>query len=370
MRSTNVSHKLIGGYLAKNVYCDDGRLLLGKNVKLTPSLIDKLIDNDVYIVYINDQLSDGIEINSVISEEKMNHCVRKVKEVLQNIASKDEKGVQTMIREEDLNMVSDIIKDLIDALEDSENTLYTVVDLMGADMYTYKHSVNVAVLSILTCRSLGYDYNLTKHVAMGALLHDIGKSAVKDNLIQKVERLTDDELKEVHNHAVYGYNMIKDEIGLSGYSKQIVRLHHEKRDGSGYPLGLSETEIPDFVRIVTICDMFDAMTASRVYKRKMPVYEVLDILMAESVYRLDAAILQMFTKNICVFPPGSGVSLTDGRLGLVVEYNVFNPTRPKIRVFEDEEGNFKVQHLDLSEHRTVFIEKTIETDIIQEHYKL
>lgn len=370
MRSVIVSHDLIDYDVAKNVYCDDGRLLLGKNVQLTVSLIDKLIDNGVFVIYIEDVLSEGIEASGIIDEEQMNHCVRKIKDVMMKIAVDDDKGIKTMIREKDLETVSMIIKELIQSLEDSANALYTVIDLMGADMYTYKHSVNVAVLSIITCRSLGYDYELTKHIAMGALLHDIGKTSVKDNLIQKVEPLTKSELKEVHNHVVYGYDLIKDEISLSGYTKQIVRLHHEKRDGSGYPLGLEETEIPDFVRIVTICDMFDAMTASRVYKGKMPVYEVLEKLMAESVYRLDPVLLQMFTKNICVYPPGSGICLRDGRVGIVVAYNKYNPTRPKIRLFEDEEGVLKVHQIDLTEIRTLFIEKSIDTNVIHERYKL
>jgi putative nucleotidyltransferase with HDIG domain len=370
MRSSNVSHKIIGKYLAKDVFCNSGRLLLGRSVELSASLIDKLIDNDIYFVYIDDEMSEGIEIKGMISDEQMLHCVRTVKQVLKNVTKKSESGVNFMIREQDIDTVSDIIKSLIEALEDSESTLYTVVDLMGSDMYTYKHSVNVAVLSILTCRSLGYDYPLIKNIAMGALLHDIGKSAVKDNLIQKKEDLSKGELKEVHHHVVYGYDMIKDELSLSGYTKQIIRLHHEKRDGSGYPLGLHEAEIPDFVRIVTICDMFDAMCSSRVYRESMPVYEVLEILMAESIYRLDPVILQMFTKNICVYPPGSGVQLRDGRYGLVISYDTYAPTRPEIRVFEDEFGERKVHQIDLNEHRTLFVEKSISTDVIQEHYNL
>ncbi|WP_240839826.1 HD-GYP domain-containing protein [Acidaminobacter sp. JC074] len=369
MRVVNVSHKLHNKYLAKDVYDNEGRLLLGRNVQLTPSLIDKLIESDVFIVYIEDQLSEGIEVKNVISDEQMIHSVRSVKHIMNNITKQDS-GVPTMIREEDLALVGDIIKELIEALEENEGALYTVVELLGADMYTYKHCVNVAVLSILTCKSLSYDYELTKHIAMGALLHDIGKAAVKDNLIQKIEPLTDQEMKEVHNHVIYGYDAIKDDISLSGYTKQIVRLHHEKRDGSGYPLGLKETEIPDFVRIVTICDMFDAMSSTRAYKKSMPVYEVLDILMAESVFKLDPVILQMFTKNICVYPPGSGVKLDDGRFGLVVNYNKFSPTRPEIRVFEDNLGNMNVSHIDLQEERTLFIEKTVATEIIKEHYKL
>lgn len=369
MRIANVSHKLIGQYIAKEVFDSVGRLLLGKNVKLTVSLIDKLVDQEIYMVYIDDKMSEGIQVDGIISDEQMIHSVRTIKNIMTNCL-KPKPGMPTMIMEKDLVTVGNVISDLIETLENNPGALYTVVDLMGADMYTYKHSVNVAILSILTCRSLGYDYEITKHIAMGALMHDIGKSKVKDNLIQKTERLTPEELEEVYNHVNYGYDMVKDELSLSGYTKQIVRLHHEKRDGSGYPLGLKETEIPDFVRIVTICDMFDAMTSSRVYKKAMPVYEVLDILMAESIYRLDPVILQMFVKNICVYPPGSGIKLKDGRFGLVVEYNTFSPTRPKVRLFEDTHGNTSVHHVDLEHHRTLFIEKTVPTDLIQEHYKL
>lgn len=370
MRLVSVDENIIHLKLGKDVYNENGKLLLGKGVLLTESLIDKLLESEVYTVVVSDEMSDGIEIKSLIDDTKMIAAVSTVKGVLNRMARRQEKGVSLMVPEEEVEMVGNIIKDLIEHLEECQDTLYTVVELMGADMYTYQHSVNVAVLSVLTCRSLGYDYSTTKHIAMGALLHDIGKSAVKNNLIQKSEQLNEDEMKEVYNHVIYGYDMVRDVISLSGYTKQIVRLHHEKRDGSGYPLGLKETDIPDFVRIVTICDMFDAMTSSRVYRKGMPAYKAIEILHADSVYKLDPVILTMFLKNICVYPPGSGVVLSDGRAGLVVTYNKFNPTRPVLRLFEDEQGHTGIHHMDLEEVRTLFIEDTIETQEIRKRYKL
>lgn len=370
MRSTNVTYQLIDSYLGKDVFDEYGNLLLGKNVKLTASLIDKLIDSEIYFVYIEDEFSKGIKVEGILSQKQMIHSVQQVKRVLLKVTEPSKKGVQKMIRDEDIHLVEDLVKELIKLLEDSEKTLFTVVDLMSADMYTYQHSVNVAILSILTCRSLGYDYTLTKHIAMGALLHDVGKALVKDNLIQKKETLSDSEMCEVKSHVNYGYNLIKEDISLSGYTKQIIRLHHEKRDGSGYPLGMKETEIPDFVRIVTICDMFDAMTSNRIYRKKMPVYMVLDILLAETVYRLDPVIYQMFIKNICIYPPGTGVRLDDGRLAIIEKYNKFSPTRPIIRLFEDETGDRKQHSVDLTNNRVLFIKDTIETEYLKEHYNL
>lgn len=370
MRLVSVDENIIHLKLGKDVYNEKGKLLLGKGILLTESLIDKLLESEVYTVVVSDDMSEGIEMKNLIDDTKMIAAVSTVKGVLNRMARRQEKGVSLMVPEEEVEMVGNIIKDLIEHLEECQDTLYTVVELMGADMYTYQHSVNVAVLSILTCRSLGYDYQTTKHIAMGALLHDIGKSAVKDNLIQKSEPLNEIELKEVYNHVIYGYEMVRDVLSLSGYTKQIVRLHHEKRDGSGYPLRLKETDIPDFVRIVTICDMFDAMTSSRVYRKGMPAYKAIEILHADSVYKLDPVILTMFLKNICVYPPGSGVVLSDGRAGLVVSYNKYNPTRPVLRLFEDETGQTGIHHMDLEEVRTLFIEDTIETQEIRNRYKL
>jgi copper chaperone CopZ len=125
MRTSNVSHKLIGKHLAKDVFCNLGRLLLGKNVSLTASLIDKLIDNDIYFVYIDDEMSKGVEITGLIRDEQMLHCVKTVKNVLNNVMKKNESGVSLMIREQDIDAVSNVIKSLIEALEDSESTLYT-----------------------------------------------------------------------------------------------------------------------------------------------------------------------------------------------------------------------------------------------------
>lgn len=370
MRLASVSEDLIEYKLGNDVYNDLGSLLLGKGVVLTSTFIEKLIDHDIFTVLIDDPFSEGIEPKSLVGDEQMIVSVNAIKGILTKMSGKKKLGISAMILESDIEVVDNVIKDLMDHLDNCQETLYTVINLMGADMYTYKHCVNVSVLTILTCRSLGYDYELTKHIALGALLHDIGKSAVEDQLIQKSEKLSESEQIEVFKHVEYGYEMIKNVLSLSGYTKQIVRLHHEKRDGSGYPLGLKETEIPDFVRIVTICDMFDAMTSDRIYRKAMPPYQAIEILMADSTYRLDPTILSLFLQNICIYPPGTGVVLSDQRKGLVTSYNKYNPTRPNVRVFENEMGQLEVGNVDLEANRVLFIEASIDTKIIVDFYNL
>jgi putative nucleotidyltransferase with HDIG domain len=139
---------------------------------------------------------------------------------------------------------------------------------MDSDNYTYHHSVNVAILSILTAKSMHYSESDIKTIALGALLHDIGKAQVAGGLVQKPGELSSTEKDEMKKHPEYGYQLIKNIPTLSYAVKQIVRLHHEKLDGSGYPLGLSGMEIPNYVRLITVCDMYDAMTADRIYRKK------------------------------------------------------------------------------------------------------
>lgn len=163
-------------------------------------------------------------------------------------------------------------------------------------------------------------------------------------------------------HSEFGFQIVDSIEKLSFTTKQIIRLHHEKLDGSGYPLGLKGIEIPEYVRIVTICDMFDAMSTNRVYRDKMSIYKVFDILNGESIYRIDTEIYKAVITNICVFPPGSGVILTDDRMGIVANYNRFNPTRPRVRVINTNSNLLKVEIVNLEKELKLFIKDKWDVD--------
>lgn len=368
MRVTEISRSLIGEKLGECIYSDTGHLLLSKGVLLNEVLIEKIIRNKILYVYIDDEISEGIEINSIIDEELMIQSIHIVKQILSH-AIKDNTRYnknKNMISEEDIQEARDVIINLIKALDIPDIEMYTIVELMGTDMYKYRHCVNVAILTILTCKSLDYNNKIIKKIALGALLHDIGKSIIGDIFTNKVEELSEEEIIKIHTHTQEGYDWIKHDITLSGYTKQTVRLHHEKLDGSGYPLQLKGDKIPDYIRVVTICDMFDAMTSDRSYKKRIPVYLALDALMFETVYKLDLRILKIFMENICVYPNGTGVRLSDGRFAIIAKYNNNYPRRPKIRVFNNSKDNtVNYENIDLMNYRTLFISETVDTEIIK-----
>jgi putative nucleotidyltransferase with HDIG domain len=358
MRLIDINTLKNGDRLGRSIYDDFGNMLLGKDVVLTPSLIEKVHKSNIYYVYISDHLSEGIEAEGILDDQTMIRSIQTVKSIMTNIFSKKNKNSSSsVIPLEEYQMVEDLIDHIIDELNEHPKMLYMVTELIGTDMYTYQHSVNVTVLSILTFKKLGYPLKQIKKLAMGALLHDIGKSQINNDLINKQEKLSDDEFMELKNHSIYGYEMVKDDCLLSPHAKSIIKLHHEKLDGTGYPSGLGHESIPEFVRVITICDMFDAMTTDRAYRKRMPIYKALELLMSDAVYKIDRDLYIKFIQNICVYPLGTGVKLSDHRIGIIKEYRRESPDRPVIRIPSDK----GYEEVDLLNELTIFIEET--TDI-------
>lgn len=350
----------IGQKLGRSIYGDSGNMLLGVGMNLTKSLIEKLKENLIYYVYIDDELSKGIEAKPMIEDRILIKTVKSIQEVMEtSLYENQAKGRSGVVPLKMYRKIMDTVQDLIHEIESNGDLLYTVSELMGTDMYTYRHCVNVTVLSILTAQTSGYTHEQVRNIAMGALLHDIGKIETPTELLNKNGDLNQEEMVEVMQHSANGYEVVRNDPVISSYAKQIIRLHHEKLDGSGYPLGLVGDEIPDFVQIVTIADMFDAMTSDRSYRMRMPVYKTLEVLMGEAVFRIRPKILSHFIENICIYPPGTSVKLTDGREGIVVDYRKKSPDRPIIRIIKDEKRD-DIYEIDLLRELTLFINGIVE----------
>lgn len=357
MRLAQVSHQLIGNQLTEPVFTEHGSMLLQKGTVVNNAIIEKLLSHNVNVVHVIDKTLKGIVHQPIIPKPQMAIAVQKVKDVFQDVLNQDHLGVKAVIPQEHFALVKEVVSMLLDIIEKSENILYSVVELIGIDSYTHRHNVNVAVLSILTAKAMGYKKHEMRDIALGALLHDIGKARINQEIIQKPSRLNDEERSLVEQHPVLGYKLIEHIESLPYLSKQIVYLHHEKLDGSGYPLGLKGIEIPEYVQIVTVCDMYDAMTTNRIYREKMPNYQALDILMAECIFKISAHILKKLVGTIQMFPPGTGVVLSDERVGIVASYKSYNPSRPRVRILNLDAivHHLDVVEVDLEKHQTLFI---------------
>lgn len=360
MQLAPVTPQLIGRQLKNPIFTEQGSLLIPQGAVLNRELLTRLQNHNIESVsiietFLGDE-TDTLEVLGV-SDELYQSAVRCVKDVFDEVLHTEALGVKAVIPPSQIELILSVADSLITLLEDNPDLLFAVVSLIEADAYTHRHNVNVAVLSMLTARSLGYQMTHVRDIALGALLHDIGKAKVAPEVLQKPDALSEAERVEVMAHPHLGYEILENCKALSYLSKQIIRLHHEKLDGSGYPLGLKSIEIPEYVQIVTVCDMYDAMTTNRIYRQRMPAYQAIDILLAECVYRISAKILTAMLRSIVLFPPGSGVVLSDGRVGVVSSYKSVNPSRPKVRILNFD-GDFIPSHIlevNLEEDATLFI---------------
>ena len=365
MISTKVSQEIIGSEIAKPIYSQHGTMLIKKGTVVNNDVISRLLSHNVDVVYLLNALSSNPS-QPIIPKKQMEKSVEAIKKVFDDVLNNEKLGVRMVIPKESVALVQEILDLILDTLENAEDILYSVEKLINSDDYTYRHNVNVAVLTILTAKALMYKNSDIQKIALGAMLHDIGKMRVREELIKKEGSLTDQERIEMEAHAELGYELVESVKSIPFLTKQIIRFHHEKLDGTGYPLGLKGIEIPEYVRIVTMCDMYDAITSDRVYRKKMPIYRALEILMTESVYKLDRNVYTALSSTIAIYPKGSGVILSDGRVGIVASYSHSNPTRPLVKIIKpfSSESEFDLETVDLTVERTIFINGTWDVEEI------
>lgn len=363
MLNSHIDGFELGQKTLEPIFTSDGHLLVNEGTIVSYDLVKKLKKHNIQQVKTLHDLALANQ-RPTVSKEQVEASICAVEMVFTDVLEGDQLTAQTSISEEHIHLVKEVVSKLMITLSTSTDLLYTVTELMNTDIDTYRHSVNVAILSILTAKSMGYVTCEIEEIALGALLHDIGKALVPGGLVTKTGKLTENEVFAMKEHPQLGFDMVKDLNFLPYAVKQIIRYHHEKLDGSGYPYGISGLRIPRYVRIVTLCDMYDAMTSNRSYRKRMPIYTALEILMKDAIYKLDPEVYRHMTSRICLYPTGLGVILSDDRIGIIHEYRHSNPTRPVIELveFSKVKGSVQTSLLDLQKEKTLFIVDTWHVD--------
>lgn len=233
-----------------------------------------------------------------------------------------------------------VVKDILD----DECVLHKLRILKEHDEYTHDHSINVAVLSFLLGFSKGYELEDLVTVVKGALLHDIGKTKVPLDILNKPGRLTSEEFETIKKHSVFGYNIIQDE-SLPELAKKIILYHHSRLDDSGYPKLTQGEPLHEAIQIVSLCDVFDALTGDRVYKPGMPKMAAYRIILSEMGEKLSTELLDCLIETICIFEVGDIVNLNTGEKSKVLAINTEKINRPLVEIIE---GDNQGKRIDLS----------------------
>ena len=346
MRLVSLDRLLPGSMLGVDVHvpgADDGPPLLRRGVALHDNYIGALRTKGVHSVWIDDDLSEGMIPGRILSPDTERTAVNAVNSALSDATEALSNG-----RGLSAEAVGDLetVAGLIAAeVHTTPNVGLHLADMLGADEYLLQHVVDVTALGTVLAGRLfrrngwidhlgqrridDIDPRLAK-IALGLLLHDIGKLAIPPAILNKPGKLDEAEWNEIRRHPQTGADMLGDNI--SPVIRAVVKQHHERWDGLGYPDGKAGDEIHQFARIAAVADVYDAVTADRPYRKAMAPHQGVKVIQEGEGTHFDPEVVEIFKKVVLPFPPGVEVELADGRMALVVEADHHNPFEPTVRV--------------------------------------
>ena len=243
-----------------------------------------------------------------------------------------------------------LVEEITQSVARHPNALISLARLKNADEYTYMHSVAVCALMIALARQLGLDEETIREAGLAGLFHDVGKVAIPDAILNKPGKLTDEEFAIVRGHPEAGSKFLMASPEVSEMALEVCLHHHEKMDGSGYPHRQKGEEISLFARMGAVCDVYDAITSDRPYKKGWNPAESIRKMAEWSKGHFDEPIFQAFVKSVGIYPTGSLVRLESGRLGVVLEQHEKSLLTPLVKVFfsAKTKSPLMVETIDLS----------------------
>ena len=309
-----VSEDIIGCFLGDDVYNTRGNMIVPVDTFITEHIVKKLQKfkiEKVFIYGVNAIRGDAYLEDKTINDaqKKFITDVNMAKNMIQDLS---------LGKELDLKKVEGISEHIYSKVNEGNSLMDCINSIKVADEYTYSHLINVAVYSVLLAKWMGLNNDQIKEVAMAGLLHDVGKTRIPSRILNKKGPLSEEEFEIMKEHAILGYQIIKNNASISMEVKRAVIMHHEKEDGTGYPFGLKGNQKSLYSKIITVADIFDAITSEKVYKQRQTPFEAFKEMEKIGYDTVDPKVMMVLLNNMPNCFIGSKVKMENGDIGEVV----------------------------------------------------
>ena len=338
-----------GEILARNIMTWDYQIILPEGITIRQDYIDKLKELGISEAYIKEETkSDEI----VILKSEMEETIREtVRDILER---------HTYQNNEELSELNSAADDIISTILEEDQVVEKIFDIKERSADIYEHSISICSLAILTALKLKVECEKIHDIGVGCLLHDIGlRYTTVDYDNRDMDTLNKQELTAYKKHPIYGYSSLKDEPWISDLSKSIILYHHERLDGSGFPLRARDISFE--CKIVNVCDAFDEMICGIACERRK-VYEAIEYLNNYKGKLFDSRVVDVFLGFTAVYPSGTHVLTNEGETAVVLSQNKEFKDRPVIRILKDKDGKEVKGEVikDLVKIHNIFIEKILD----------
>lgn len=372
MRLINIDSLQEGMQIGQDLYDEYNRLLLGRGAIIKGNYVLRLKKMGLPALYIQDADTSDISVPEMIPPAARAKAIQNLTNTFQAVSQSLEGMRQLSIEEAQQHVHSkrfiDTFKSItsnqgIDQITGDVDTLVNQImnkeailglnSLKIHDNYTFQHSIDVTLMGLLLARKIGWEKERLTAFGIGCLLHDVGKIFVQTEILNKPNRLTDQEFEVMKSHPALGYDLIRTIAPhLSNLVAHVAYQHHERQDGSGYPRGIKGNKaldrnepntIHDFGAVAAVADIYDAMASDRPYRQGWPADRVYNLIKELSGSHLNPRVVEIFSRTVTPFPIGTSIRILDGAYagyeGVVADVIEKDITRPIVRLLFDPQGN-------------------------------
>jgi HD-GYP domain-containing protein (c-di-GMP phosphodiesterase class II) len=356
LRKVHIDYAKSGEAMARPIWSANGTVLIGVGIILNERYIERLKGFGIDYIFVDDLNTADIFPEETIRDETRKTAVENVYKTMMELSKAPD--VRRKVAVPGMGQAyHNIFAEILVDLTSKKDLLFNLANLHVRDGYLFNHSVNVAVLAGIVGIAKGYNRNQLLELGVGALLFDVGMTQFPNDVWQVNKVFTSEERERIQKHTEEGFEMLRKHFDISLLSAHCAFQHHERYDGSGYPRGLKGNEIHEYAQIVSIADVYCALTSPRAYRKAYSPNEAIEFLYANGNQWFDLDLIKIFCSHIAIYPVATTVLLNTGQIGVVSVVNSVASHRPIIRIIAEAGGQRVSQayEIDLSREMNIMV---------------